>query len=250
MKYIAEGFIILKRYGSFKNACWILYNNGEGAIVEMPHFKRSEKSPPDKAKIFFKKNKIYPKYAFVSHSHWDHCYSLPLFRGKFPHTCFLAHNSFFSDPYMKYVLRTMSDKNCKYGLYDEVFYGDYWQGELGGEPIFIIYAPKHSYSDLMIIFRGAMITGDWYIGDIQDCNPLVKREDKIRSITKLQHIIHEMNYNVHMLFSAHGDSLFYNADFQEIMEACKIDHKGKKIDLPAVFIPEQSIKHCSLSLKI
>ncbi|MEQ8188879.1 MAG: MBL fold metallo-hydrolase [Candidatus Eremiobacterota bacterium] len=235
MKKIADGFVILKRYGELKNACWILYHNGEGAIVEMPPFKRREKPPYKKAKRFFQRFKIFPKYAFLSHTHWDHSNSLTLFRLEFPRTRFVAHTSFYKDPYMQFFIKNYKSTNGHNGLFDEVFDGFCWAGELGGEPIFLIHAPKHSPSDLMVIFRGAMITGDWNIGDIRDCNNLVPVRQKLVSINNLEEIVSHLDYNIHMLFSGHGDCLFYSADFYRIMEETKIDHNGAQIQLPARF---------------
>jgi hydroxyacylglutathione hydrolase len=122
-------------------------------------------------------------------------------------------------------------------LFDQLFDGDFWRGYLGGEPIYLIHAPKHSPGDLLIIFKGAMITGDWYIGDLKDCNDLVHPMDKIRSVDRVMEIVRAMNYNIHMLFSAHGDCLYYDADFFSLMEESKIDHNGARPNLRAVFVP-------------
>jgi len=152
-----------------------------------------------------------------------------------------VHSSFLKDPYIQFFLKNSRNSKGEYKLFDDIFDDILWQGDIGGEPIFLIHAPKHSPSDIMIIFRGAMITGDWNIGDIRDCNTLVPLKEKLQSIENLQNIIYALDYNIHMLFSAHGDCLFYEADFYKIMEECKIDHNGKKIDLPARFISESEI---------
>ncbi|MFP4498919.1 MAG: MBL fold metallo-hydrolase, partial [Vulcanimicrobiota bacterium] len=214
MKTVAHGFTILKRYSSYETACWVLHNNGEGAIVEMPPYRKNEKPPFDKAEIFFKKNKLFPKYGLISHPHFDHCYSLPFFKNRFPETKFVAHKSFFRDSYIQFILRNIQAPRGRNWImkgpqiFDIVFDGDLWQGDIGGEPIYVIHAPKHSPGDLLIIFKGAIITGDWYIGDLNDCNDLVRSSEKIASINKVMGIVHNLDYHIHMIFSAHGNHLF------------------------------------------
>ncbi|MCE1246184.1 MAG: MBL fold metallo-hydrolase [Firmicutes bacterium] len=239
MKQVAEGFTILKRYGRLKTACWILENNGEAAIVEMPPYSRGEKAPWEKAKTYFKKNWVFPKYGLLTHPHWDHCYTMPHFRAAFPQTRFVAHDSFLHDSYFRYMMRNMRNTRGEsleaagYRFFDDVFTGDIWAGDLGGEPLYIIYAPKHSYGDMLIIFKGAMITGDWYLGDLKDCNDLVNPHHKVLNIDKTMRIVNHLNYHIHMLFSGHGDALFYDADFYSIMEQSKVDHNGHQPALKA-----------------
>jgi len=243
MKKVADGFTILKRYGPLKNACWILEHAGEAAIVEMPPFKKGEKPPYEKAGIYLKEHKLFPKYATLTHPHWDHSQTLPQFRAAFPQTRFIAHESFLWDPFFRYMIRNVRTARGKswvmggYRFFDEIFSADLYKGDLGGEPLYIIHAPKHSYEDQLIIFRGAMITGDWYMGNLKDCNNLVKSRDKIKAINRTIKIVRDLNYHIHMLFSGHGDALFYDADFFSIMEASKVNHNGRQPDLKARYVP-------------
>lgn len=243
MDEIADGITILKRYGQFKTACWVLHNNGEAAVVEMPPFLQKEKPPDKKAETFIKKNKLHLKYCMISHPHWDHCHSMPRFRNRFPQAEFVGHSSFLDDSYFRFVMRNLAFKRGHgfiHGgrmLFDYFIEGDFWTGYVGGEPLHVIYAPKHSYGDLMIIYKGAMITGDWFIGDLKDCNGLVKSRDKIISIDRVIKKVRQLNYHVHMLFSAHGDCLFYEADFYSVMEQCKIDHNGSHPNIKATLVP-------------
>lgn len=245
MKHPADGFTIIKRYGKLKNACWILENNGEAAIVEMPPYSRGEKPPYDKAMAYFKKNRLFPKYALITHPHWDHCQTLPQFKNKFPQTRFVAHQSFLEDPFLRYMLRNLRIQNIHGGnwiipgqnFFDFVFQNDFLQLDLGGEPLIVLHAPKHSYGDLLIIFKGAMITGDWYLGDLTDCNDLVNPRDKIISINRVMDTVKGLGYHIHMLFSGHGDALFYNADFFSIMEQSKVHHNGKQPNIKADMRP-------------
>lgn len=243
MNEVAEGLTILKRYGDFKTACWILHHNGEAAIVEMPPFNRGEKPPYEKAASFLTKNRLYPKFAFISHPHWDHCHTLPQFRERFPQTTFVAHRSFMDDSYFRFMtsnVRRIWGNGYTTGervLFDHFIEGDFWASHIGGEPLYVLHAPKHSYGDLLIIFKGAMITGDWYIGDLKDCNDLVRPQHKVQSINRVMDTVSGLGYNIHMLFSAHGDCLFYDADFRSVMEQSKTDHRGVQPNIRAVYIP-------------
>lgn len=219
-KNVAPGFAILKRFGRFKTACWVLHHRGEAALVEMPPREPRERAPQDMAFHYLRRHKLRARYALLSHAHWDHSSAFGDFRRAFPEARFVGHAALADDPTLRRVLGGQDPRRA----FDEVFEGPIWRGELGGEPLFVLYAPKHSWSDHLIIFRGAMITGDWYLRDLRDCNDLVPAAEKIRSIERVQHLVGQLGYGVHMLFSAHGNHLFYDVDFQEVMEESKIRH--------------------------
>ncbi len=224
MKRVAPGITIFKRYGRFKNACWLLQSGNEAAVVEMPMFKPTERPPYQRTESFTRRRKLRLKYALLSHGHIDHCYTLPHFRACFPNTQFVGHRSFLTDSHFHSLLRRLPGLPYdqwlagRYVLFDEVFQGDLWQGDLAGEPLYMIHAPKHSPTDLLIIFRGVMITGDWVVGDLRDCNALVPTEQKKESIQRVRHLVGALGYHVHSMFSAHGDTLMYGVDFQKVME--------------------------------
>ena len=235
MKDLAEGITITDKYGQFSNACWVLQNGKEAAVVEMPHYRKGkERAPYMDVMRFVKNNRLLLKYALLSHPHWDHCYTLPFFRARFPKAHFVAHSSFFHTSDSCLTVRHNQEK--LQSIFNIIFSGDMWQGTIGGEPVYVIHAPKHSYTDLMIVFRGAMITGDWYIGDIRDCTALVKKTDKKHSIARVKNIIKKLGYTVHMLFSAHGNHLFYDADFFSIMDETGREHRGRQPRLKARFV--------------
>ena len=231
MKQVAEGFTILKRYGRYGNACWILETNGEAAIVEMPMYSPGQETAPwERAESYTRRRKLHVKYAFLSHGHVDHCKTLPQFRLQFPDTTFVAHRSLVEDrQFLNIMARNphmpLEDwVSGRFRLFDELFDGPLWSGELGGEPVHLIHAPKHSYTDLLIVFRGAMITGDWFLGDLRDCNSIVKPPHKVASIENAARLVRGMRYHVHMLFSAHGDCLMYGVDFFEVMRRSQVAH--------------------------
>lgn len=230
MRHVAEGITILNRYGGFSTACWLLHHGGEAAVIEMPPFNRCrENAPYNDAKEVTERHGIHVKYAFLSHAHWDHTRTLPYFRKRFPLTAFVTHASFYADRYFRSLIHSIPWRRGAHSRnvqthFDLVFNDVIWRGFIGGEPVYLIYAPKHSYTDILIVFKGAMITGDWYIGDLVDCNNLVRLSDKIASINTVMHLVGSLGYGVHMLFAAHGNNLLYDVDFFSVMEQCKIRH--------------------------
>ena len=230
MKQIAPGYTILKRYGPYKNACWVLENKGEAAVVEMPMYSSHEKPPHERLASYLRRRKLRLKYGIVTHGHVDHCKSLPQFRLQFPDTTFVTHRSMLEDRhFLKIMARNrhlpiQAWNEGSFRLFDEIYEGQLWTGFLGGEPIHLIYAPKHSYTDQLLLFRGAMITGDWYLGDLRDCNALVRPEHKVQAIDQAVDIVRGLRHHVHMLFSGHGDCLYYRVDFDRMMQRSKVYH--------------------------
>jgi hydroxyacylglutathione hydrolase len=230
VKEVAPGITILKRYGPYKNACWLLQAGSEAAVVEMPMFSSSERPPYQRVESTVRRRHVHLKYALLSHGHIDHCLTLPSFRRWFPHTKFVAHRSMVEDRHFVHLMSRSPDMpwqdwmEGRYRLFDELFGGVLWTGSLGGEPIHMIYAPKHSYTDHLILFRGAMITGDWFLGDLRDCNAIVSPQHKRIAIERAAEVVRELGYHVHMMFSAHGDCLFYDVDFYAMMRKSLIAH--------------------------
>lgn len=211
MKEVAPGITLLKRYGPFKNGCWILSNQGQAAVVEMPPYLRTERPPFVRAESFTRRRKLRLKYAMLTHCHYDHCASLMHFRRAFPRTTFVGHQAVAHDSAMR---RWFGEPD----YLDEVFEGELWTGDLGGEPIHLLFAPKHSYTDHLVLFRGAVIAGDWVLGDLRDCNAIVATEHKLLSVERVRDLLRRLNYRVHMAFSGHGDHLFYQVDFERLLE--------------------------------
>lgn len=217
-RHVAPGITMLRRFGPYKNACWVLHHRGEAALVEMPPHHLKERPPEVVARGFLQRHRLTPRFALLSHAHLDHCAAYARFRETFPRTRFVGHRSLADDPTLRRVLHGADP----WETLDEVFEGPIWSADLGGEPLHVLHAPKHSASDHLILFRGAMITGDWVLNDLRDCNRLVDPRVKIRSIERVQGLVRALDYHVHMLFSAHGDHLFYQVDLQAVLEASKV----------------------------
>lgn len=216
----APGILMLGPYGPYRNAVWLLVNEDEAALIEMPPYRvKRDARPWFAARRCLKKIGAQPKYGLLTHAHIDHCQNMMAFRKAFPTTCFVGHRSQVEDPLVGRLTGWRP-----FDVFDEVFDGEILQLDLKGEPIYLVYAPKHSYSDMMIFYRGTAITGDWFLGDLKDCNAIVDPHHKILAIERVQNWLRRLDYRVDRAFSGHGDCLYYRVDFHALMEKSKVDH--------------------------
>jgi glyoxylase-like metal-dependent hydrolase (beta-lactamase superfamily II) len=218
---------MLGPYGPYRNAVWLLVNGDQAALVEMPPYRpRRDARPWQAARRCLREIGAELKYGLLSHAHVDHCQNLVCFRDAFPEALFVAHRSQVES---RLVARlAWSAGRRPYDLFDSVFDGDIQVLELNGEPLILIHAPKHSESDQMILYRGTAITGDWFLGDLKDCNAIVDPRHKVWSIERVQHWLQRLDYRVERAFSGHGDCLYYDVDFHRLMEKSKVDHSRRR----------------------
>ena len=218
----APGIWKTKPFGPYKNSMWLFQHGGEAAVIEMPPYRKSQRKPWNVLKKFLKEQGWNLKYALISHAHFDHCQTLPQFREAFPHTTFVGHRSQVES---RVVARlAYSIRRRPHEVFDEVYDGDIRLLTLGGEALILIHCPKHSESDQFVIFRGTAMTGDWFLGDLKDCNALVHPYEKIRSVERVESWLSRLGYGVSRAFSGHGDCLYKNVDFAELLAKSKIDH--------------------------
>ena len=75
--------------------------------------------------------------------------------------------------------------------------------KIGGEPVWLIKAPKHSPSDMVTVFRGVAMTGDIELGTLDSVNREVSRATKAASMDYLRAFQERTGYHVHTIVSAH-----------------------------------------------
>ena len=228
ISHLAPGVLMLGPYGPYRNAVWLLVNGDEAALVEMPPYRpKRDARPWNAAKRCLKGIGAELKYGLLSHAHVDHCKSIVSFRDTFPHAHFVGHRCQAENRMMARL--AWAGGRSPYDLFDELFDGDIKVLDLNGEPLILIHAPKHSESDQIILYRGTAITGDWFLGDLRDCNAIVDPRQKIWSIERVQHWLHRLGYRVERAFSGHGDCLYYDVDFDRLMERSKVDHSVRRL---------------------
>ncbi len=219
----APGIFKLGPYGPYKNAVWLFCHEGEAAVVEMPPYNKGrDRQPWRDVGRALKKFDLTLKYALISHAHLDHCQTLMDFRKFFPKTTFVGHRSQAESGLVRRLASSRWSNPAE--VFDHVFEGDIQMLHLGREPLYVLHCPKHSQSDQFVIFRGTAMTGDWFLGDLKDCNALVHPGEKIRSVNRVQEWLRRLDYQVSRAFSGHGDCLYHQVDFHRLLEKSKIDH--------------------------
>lgn len=196
---ICDGIWLLGRYSPYEVGVWILEHNGEAAIMEAPPYTIGQPFPWTEAKAFCKERDLEVKYHIFTHTHIDHMNGYPYFKRTFPKADSIVHISFL--------------EWYRAAYFNEVFPEREKELSLGGEPLFLVHAPKHSPEDLLIFFRGAVCTGDWALGSVSDCNPLVSPKIKVKTMGRVKRFLEKANYHVHTAFSAHGNEFRHDIDF-------------------------------------
>ncbi|MCS6807467.1 MAG: hypothetical protein RML40_02145 [Bacteroidota bacterium] len=212
----SNGILLLGRFEWFGTGCWLLHHNGIGAILELPPYNPNhQESPATKAYNVCRKRAIHVKYILCTHAHTDH-FSITTARDMhiaFPHAQFLLQRGF---EHLTHELTNVQlfDHECT--VYLET------------EPLYLIHAPKHSWTDTHVIFKGTAITGDWELNtlrSVHDNKPqhAVSTEVKLASIEKMARFEHEYRYHIHKVFSAHANDRREQVNFTALMHDTKID---------------------------
>jgi hypothetical protein len=153
---------------------WLLNNNGEAMLLEVPpgltvDIVRAGLSSIGSPRL---------KYGFASHHHFDHL-DAELWvelAYAFPDTVFICPG--------------------------ELSKGDHCLS-IGGEPCWLIKAPKHSITDTVTVFRGAALTADIELRQLKSVNREVRKAEKMQSMDWLRGFQRRRGYHVHATTAAH-----------------------------------------------
>lgn len=216
MEKWSEGIYLLGKYNELKTGCWLLAHGGEGAILEMPPYSRDQASPTVMAREAAQRQNLKIKYLLGTHCHWDHISARTTaeFTVCFPEaTLYLQRN--FHPRFRRAFRVILFDASKKL--------------DLGGEPLYLVYAPKHSMTDTMVIFRGTICTGDWELNTIRsvhDGKPdTVPMSVRLRSIARMTAFEKTYDYRIHRLFSSHANDRRDNVNFGDLMQDTKNDRE-------------------------
>lgn len=217
MEQWSEGIYLLGRYGDLLTGCWLLVNGRSAAIVELPPHTSDQWSPAVAAKLAARQLSVNVEYLLCTHAHDDHLSMATLqeFHRAFPNAVLHVHDRF--EPHVAGLGMTRYFQNIvKLGI--------------DGEPLFLVYAPKHSWTDTFIVFRGVAFSGDWEFNTIRSVNDgdekqSVPLERKLQSLDLLRRFPDDQSYVVHQTFSAHANERRNNVDFAALMEDTKQDRQ-------------------------
>lgn len=151
---------------------WLLHHEGKAMLLEVPEGLRV-------ANVKRALQAISAKlvYATASHDHEDHLDAdawAALVRA-FPRAPFIHPSSVNGDRLL----------------------------HIGGEPLWLIKAPKHSMTDVVTVFRGIAMTGDIELGMLESVNDEVPLPTKRASMDRLRDFEERTGYHVHSTVSAH-----------------------------------------------
>ncbi|MFX0099700.1 MAG: hypothetical protein ACFFCS_08965 [Candidatus Hodarchaeota archaeon] len=228
---IAPGLILVGQFGWLDTGVWLFHHESECFILEMPDYDAEDGKPRawDLVRQYIEENNLHPKFISATHNHLDHFYCYPEFHDLFPSVPIIVHPSFFPREHVGKCVQpcflegggTLGNakpsvivKNVPFYCYD----GNLFETHLASEPLFVLHVPKHSRSDQMFVFRGSIISGDWWIGE-RDPNPNRVPVSIIQdSISFLQDFCKERNYVINNLFSVHANEFRRSINFHELME--------------------------------
>ncbi|MFC1851093.1 hypothetical protein ACFL27_12940 [candidate division CSSED10-310 bacterium] len=217
MEKWSDGIYLLGQYNFFQTGCWLLTHGKQGIIVELPPYSRQENSPAIDAYRATQLLDISIRYICCTHFHCDH------FSWK------TAREFHMIYPKAQFLLQERFSPPCPQTIPFRYF-KRLKKITLSGEPLHLLYAPKHSWTDTMIIFRGAMITGDWELNTIRSVHDRkgrysIPRRRKRASIRSMINFSLKKNYHIHKIFSVHANDRRHNVNFPALMQDTLINRR-------------------------
>lgn len=212
-----DGIDLIGRYGPLDTGVWLLSHDGEAALLELPPVPWAEDSPARDALAAAAARGVRVKYLLCTHAHFDH-YSRRThsqMRHAFPDAVTILQAGFREHA----ENGTPSDA---LRLRDELTL------DLGGEPLHLLHAPKHSPTDTFVIFRGSACTGDWELNtlrSVHDEHAPVPRAKKLESIARAIDYVRRRDYRVHRTYSVHANDRRENVDFEALLADTRTDRK-------------------------
>jgi glyoxylase-like metal-dependent hydrolase (beta-lactamase superfamily II) len=163
---------------------WLLHHGGEACLLEFP--EGLDLTLADEA---LRETSSLIKYATASHFHEDHFSQEAWMKlQEEPHGRLLPSARFINPARL-------------YSSLSETILS------LGGEPLYLIHAPKHSCYDTVVVFRGVAMTGDIELGTLKSVNAEVSLSMKRKSMQYLAGFCSRHDYHVHTIVSAHLNDL-------------------------------------------
>ncbi len=151
---------------------WLLVHNGEALLLEVP-----EGLTVADVQQALDRLKATLRYVTASHDHYDHL----------DPDVWNALARAFPEARMIHPAEVQGDRLL----------------HIGGELVCLVKAPKHSWTDVVIVFRGVAMTGDIELGTLMSVNADVPPRTKIWSMRWLRDLEKRQGYHVHSIVSAH-----------------------------------------------
>ncbi|MHB1424850.1 MAG: hypothetical protein ACYC3I_16890 [Gemmataceae bacterium] len=151
---------------------WLLVHNGDALLLEVPEGLAVQDVTDALGRL-----EVTLRYATASHDHCDHLDPevWDALVAAFPDARFLQPAGVRGDRLL----------------------------HVGGEPVWLVKAPKHSLTDVVTVFRGLAMTGDIELGMLASVNDEVTLLTKKKSMAWLRGFQDRTGYHVHSIVSAH-----------------------------------------------
>jgi hypothetical protein len=169
---------------------WLLHNDGEAMLLEVPPGLTVEKVAEA-----LKSLRAGLRYVTASHLHPDHL-------------DIDAWNALQEAYVGTHFIRPTETK-----------VGADLQFNLGGEPLWLIKASKHSHSDTVTVFRGVAMTGDIELGTLESVNDEISPEAKRIGMDYLRGFEDRTHYYIHTIVSAHLNDFRQGVDWPSLFQA-------------------------------
>lgn len=211
-----DGVYLVGRYNYLQTGVWLLAHNGEAAVLEAPPTSLVGlglgADPAADAATAATELGVAVRYLLCTHTHHDHFSATTLrhLRGRFPHAEPVFQSGF---------LNAVSDEQrVRYFDTEATLF-------VGGEPLHLLHAPKHSETDTFVIFRGTACTGDWELNTVRTVNERVPVEARLRSCERAAEFVRRLNYHVHRVYSVHANDRREGVDWAALMADTRTDRK-------------------------
>lgn len=209
-----DGVYLVGRFGPLRTGCWLLVHGHEAAVLEMPPPRSGEPSPARAVAAALAGSPVRVTHLLCTHDHADH-FATPTyhaFRRTFPDAVPHLHVGFRRRLGHTYGARYF-DREARLAV--------------GGEPLHLIHAPKHSGTDTLVVFRGTACTGDWELGMLKSVHDWagwgVPTDRKLESIARMERWPAEHGYHIHSVYSVHANDRRERVDFPALMAATRYD---------------------------
>ena len=215
---LADGVLLLGAYrpaGASRagDGCWLLHHGDEAAIVDLPPFGDGDGTPVDAAEEVCRALDLKVRYLLCTVLETDHFHpdTLRGFAVAFPDAVPVLHKAF---------ARHVPDRGARFFEDRETV-----NLALGGEPLILVHAPKHSPTDTFVVFRGTAITGGWEFDTLRSVNdqgpsrvPLSVRRQTIDGLMRFG-----QGYQVNTVLSSHADDVRRNVNFVRLLGGTLLD---------------------------
>jgi glyoxylase-like metal-dependent hydrolase (beta-lactamase superfamily II) len=166
---------------------WIIHNEGEALLLEVPPGLTIDDVERGLASL-----RVGLRYVTASHLHEDHL----------DVDCWNKLQEAFAGTHFMRPTETKVGSDILINL--------------GGEPLWLIKAPKHSPTDTVTVFRGVAMTGDIELGTLDTVNREVSHAVKAASMDYLRGFEERTGYRVHTIVSAHLNDFRQGVNWQSL----------------------------------